>query len=164
MAGKKKASFGGQTLESVIGALKLVGFVECSAKELNDPRTLIPNSRLLARNVPYTTVFGTKGRREYFLSSPEWSGELECKFQNSGGSVDEKMVYVTETLKRTSLDKLALVYGGVYWTKETRGQAIITWLKNEAKALQHTHHKELLVMTLDDFINWAKKTWRRAAH
>jgi len=160
MAGKAKSSFGGQTLENVIQALKLVGFVACTAKELDKANSdMFPSQRLLVTNASYTTIFGTRGRREYFLQSPEWTGELECKFQNSGGSVDEKMVYVTETLKRTPLTRLALVYGGVYWSGEARGQAIVKWLKNEAKSLRHTHRKELLVMTIDEFIEWARKTW-----
>jgi hypothetical protein len=159
--GKAKASFGGQTLENVIRAIKLVGFVEIKAKELAKAQSdMFPSERLLVRRSPYTTIFGTQGWREYFLHSKEWSGELECKFQNGGGSVDEKMVYVTETLKRTTLPRLALVYGGEYWTKESRGQAIIVWMKEEAKALRHTHQKELLVMTLDEFIDWAGKTWK----
>ena len=70
------------------------------------------------------------------------------------------MVYVAETLRRTSLEKLALVYGGVYWSKKARGQAIIRWLKGEAKSLNHTCNKQLLIMTVDEFINWAGKTWK----
>lgn len=161
MAGKNKTSFGGQTLEDVIRCVRLVGFVECKAKELeNATNGMFPTERVLIRNMPYTTIFGTQGRREYFLQSHEWTGELECKFQNSGGSVDEKAVYVAETLKRTALKRLAFVYGGTYWTKAPRGQAIIQWLLQEAKAIQHTQQKELLVFTLDQFIAWVQKTWQ----
>ena len=161
MAGKARTSFGGQTLEGVIRAIRLMGFAECSATEAaNANGDLFPCQRLLVKNMPYTTIFGTPGRREYFIQSPEWTGELECKFQNTGGSVDEKMVYVAETLKRTQLQRLALVYGGVFWLKETRGIAVIKWMKNEAVAIKHTCRKELLVMTLDEFITWVSRTWK----
>jgi len=162
VTGKGRTSFGGQALEGVIRAIKLVGFIECSARELNAANNDMfrKDHRILVSNMPYKTIFGTPGRREYFLQSPEWSGELECKFQNAGGSVDEKMVYVAETLKRTPLDRLALVYGGAYWTKQKRGQAVIQWLRDEALAINHTCQKELLVMTLDEFIAWAGRIWK----
>ena len=162
MAGKGRTSLGGQTLEDVIRSITLVGFVEVTPKERENARhdMFTEQSRLLVKNAPYTTMFGTPGRREYFIESAEWSGELECKFQNGGGSVDEKMVYISETLKRTSLERLAVVYGGQYWLKKKRGIAIIEWLKQEAVSISHQYKKELLVLTLDDFIVWVARTWK----
>ena len=163
MAGKGRTSMGGQTLEDVIRSMRLVGFVECSSAELAKANNdmFAEQQRLLVTNMAYTTIFGTKGRREYHIQSPEWTGELECKFQNTGGSVDEKMVYVTETLKRTSLQRLVIVYGGAYWLKQSRGKAIIAWLKTEAAAMQHTYRKELKVLSLDGFITWVNRIWGR---
>lgn len=161
MIGRGRTSLGGQTLEDVIRAIRLAGFVECDFKELtrSNDDMFDNDERLIVKNTPYTTVFGTRGRREYFLQSPEWTGELECKFQGGGGSTDEKMVYVTETLRRTALERLVIVYGGPYWIKKERGKAIIRWLKQEAKSMKHVHGKELLVFTLDEFLNWVQRTW-----
>jgi len=163
MTGRGKTSFGGQTLEQVIRCIRLVGFSECKASELAKAKTdmFAQHPRMLIANMPYTTIFGTKGRREYFIQSDEWEGELECKFQNIGGSVDEKMVYITETLKRTNLERLAVIYGGAFWKNEQRGQAVIQWMKDESERIRVDSGKELLVFDLDGFIKWVERTWTR---
>jgi len=163
MISRGRTSLGGQTLEQVIKALRLVDFEVMPMKEYRKlvQGNLFAPTRLLVQNHPYTTIFGTPGRREYYIISSQWTGELECKFQNQGGSVDEKMVYIAETLKRTALDRLAVVYGGAFWTKQKRGQAVIKWMKAETKAIRHTYGKELLVMDFDQFLTWVKRTWGR---
>ncbi len=164
MSGGRKTSHGGQVLEQVIGALKLRYFAirshdpnESDKKGLFEKQS--SSERWLIKNYPYTTIFGTRGKREWFLESPEWTGQLECKFQNVGGSVDEKMVYLVETLCRTPIDSLALVYGGRYWTEETRGRAVIDWLKSESLSVQHHYGKHLLVFDMDTFFDWVGRTF-----
>jgi hypothetical protein len=163
MAGGKKTSHGGQILEQVIGALKLRRFAIRSHDPTEDEEARLnfqaDNRRWLIKNYPYTTIFGTPGRREWFLDAPEWTGQLECKFQNSGGSVDEKMVYLVETLCRSQIASLALVHGGRYWTEENRGRAIVAWLKKEAESVKHHYGKSLIVLDLDGFFTWVGKTF-----
>lgn len=162
MVGGRRASLGGQMLETVIKALTLKAFHECGYQEYHKSRGDLfehEEQRMLIRNYPYTTIFGTPGRREYYIHSQEWTGELECKFQSGGGSVDEKMLYLAETLRRGSEQRLAIVHGGAYWDREPRGQAIIKWLKAESKVLRQGG-KELVVLGLDDFFRWANQTWK----
>ena len=164
MSGGRKTSHGGQILEQVIGALKLRGFAirPFDPNERNDVglfRNETCQKRWLVKNYPYTTIFGTPGRREWFLESPEWAGQLECKFQNCGGSVDEKVVYLVETLCRTSISSLAVVHGGRYWLEETRGKAIIAWLKHEAESVKHHYGKSLLIFNMDTFFDWVGRTF-----
>ena len=163
--GGRRTSLGGKALEDVVRCIRLVGFVECKASELTKSKQDMfqESQRLLIANMPYTTIFGTKGRREYFIQSDEWTGELECKFQNDGGSVDEKMVYISETLKRTSLTRIAIVYGGEFWTNNKRAKAIIQWMKTEAESICESTGKELLIFDLDGFIKWVQRTWRHGA-
>lgn len=148
----------------MIGSLKLRRFtIRSFDPEQKTPgglfKTEDETNRWLVKNYPYKTIFGTPGRREWFLESPEWTGQLECKFQNSGGSVDEKVVYLVETLCRTPITALALVYGGMYWTQETRGKAIVEWLKNEAVSIRHRCGKSLLVFDLNGFFDWVGRTF-----
>lgn len=141
--------------------MSLKNFRVCPYGEYRDHRSdliAVNGTRWLIKGWPYTTIYGTPGRREYFIETPEWQGQLECKFQNVGGSVDEKMVYVTETLKRLDIARLAIVFGGQYWKTTDRGQGIIRWLRKEALALQ-THGKQLLVCSQGEFLDWANKTW-----
>lgn len=163
MAGGTKTSHGGQILEQVIGALKLRRFAirsfDPKEKEKGGLAFENENHRWLIRNYPYTTMFGTPGRREWFLDAPEWTGQLECKFQNGSGSVDEKMVYLVETLCRSQITSLALVHGGRFWTEKERGRAVIKWLKNEAESVKHHYGKTLLVLDMNGFFDWVGKTF-----
>jgi len=160
--GGTKTSHGGQILESVINALKLKNFSVCPNKEYCKQRNdgLLPAPpRLLVKNCNYTTIFGTPGRREWYIISTEWTGELECKFQAGPGSTDEKMLYVSETFRRNDEPHMAVVYGGPWWNSG-RGAAIIAWLKKEAEAIKRDRGKQLLVLDVNGFMNWAHRTWK----
>jgi len=162
MVGGRRTSFGGKLLESVIGALTLKGLTECPYREYRQHQGDMfdtANERLLISNYPYTTIFGTPGRREYYIKSPEWQGELECKFQNTGGSTDEKMLYVAETLRRGDEDHLVVVHGGDWW-EDKRGKHIIKWMKRESESLRDQYGKQLVVLDVPGFFKWANKTWQ----
>lgn len=162
MVGGRRTSFGGQLLESVIGALTLKGLHECEYRDYRKHQGDMfdgAEERVLIAHYAYTTMFGTPGRREYYIKTPEWQGELECKFQNNGGSTDEKMLYVAETLRRGDEDHLVIVHGGVYW-EEKRGRKVIEWLKRESHVLQDQYGKELVVLDVPGFFKWANTTWK----
>ena len=69
------------------------------------------------------------------------------------------MVYLVETLCRTPMKCLAVVYGGCYWTGEKRGKAIIAWLKNEATSIERNFGKTLVVFDMNSFFKWAEDTF-----
>lgn len=160
MTGGRRTSFGGQVLEAVVPALKLRNFQMCSWKEYNSSKNdLFGNGalRLLIEHYPYTTIYGTPGRREYFISSVEWSGQLECKYQNVSGSTDEKLPYLLETLRATDVSGLVVIFAGRFYSKTQRGRGAVDWLKKQAVLLPE--EKELHVFTISEFINWAKAVW-----
>lgn len=166
MGGGQATSHGGKLLETVIRSMKLRRFEVCSYGEWKTTHAKFggwpgdSEERLLIKDFQYTTIFGTPGRREYYIASPEWSGQLECKFQNSGGSVDEKIVYLTESLRRTDIGGLVIVFGGHYWSHESRGQAIVRWVTKEAGVIFRTTGKSLLVFDVDEFLDWVGGTFR----
>ena len=51
---------------------------------------------LLLKNVPYETIYGHRGTTEFLLKSKKENLEIriECKWQQSSGSVDEKLPYL----------------------------------------------------------------------
>ena len=53
-------------------------------------------TELLLTNVPYTTIYRHSGRTEFLAKSGKYSFEIriECKWQQSSGSVDEKLPYL----------------------------------------------------------------------
>ena len=158
MGGGNRTSHGGQVLENIIQAMQLRDFAVISAEEFNRPCLEQQHQRLLVKNWPYTTIFGTQGRREYYIHSPEFRGQLECKFQSSSGSTDEKMILISETLRRTEETGMVLVYAGQWW-KEARGKKIIDWMKREAKTFDGTG-KQFLVLDIDNFICWVRRTFQ----
>ena len=163
MSGGGRTSLGGKVLENVIRSMKLRGFTMCSPDELHTARSdmFSDTPRMLVKNYPYVTLFGTQGRREYYICSREWEGQLECKFQNTGGSVDEKMVYLTETLRRSSgTTGMVLVYGGEYWTAKDRGRSVIEWVKKEARNIKREGGKDFLCFDFDEFLDWVGKTFK----
>ena len=53
-------------------------------------------TELLLRNVPFTTIYNHPGKSEFLLQSAKYGLEvrIECKWQQSPGSVDEKFPYL----------------------------------------------------------------------
>ena len=51
---------------------------------------------LLLENVPFTTVYEHKGNTEFLLISKKYDLQIriECKWQQTAGSVDEKLPYL----------------------------------------------------------------------
>ncbi len=158
MAGGKKTSYGGKILEQAVCSFKLKNFEIINAEQFRDRNGLFRDERLLVKNFPYETLFGTPGRREYFLKSSEWQGHLECKYQNGSGSVDEKIVYVVETLRRTEMKALIIIHGGNWWEKK-RGKEVIRWAKEQSLSLMRDYGKELLCFDLDGLMDWINRIY-----
>jgi hypothetical protein len=82
----------------------------------------------------YTTIFNRKGRLDYYL--PELDIGIECKYQQVGGSVIEKLPYTLLNLNSLPFYKTILVFGGKYL--ETHHDFIL-WAKiNTPKVLLST--------------------------
>ncbi|MCG6134257.1 MAG: hypothetical protein MET45_06290 [Nostoc sp. LLA-1] len=73
---------------------------------------------------------------------------IECKWQESGGSVDEKFPYLNLNIQNSYPAPTIVVIGG-----EGMREGAIKWLRQQVK-----DNKNLLeVYTLDRFIAWANK-------
>ncbi|MCF4968762.1 PD-(D/E)XK nuclease superfamily protein [Nostoc sp. CMAA1605] len=88
----------------------------------------------------------------YVIGTPTIPGGLiiECKWQESGGSVDEKFPYLNLNIQEYYPAPTIVVIGG----EGMRGGAI-DWLKQQVK---HNHNL-IAVYTLDRFIAWANKNF-----
>lgn len=118
-------------------------------------------SEVLVRDVPYDSIYGHAGKTEFVLHSGSrgLSIRIECKWQQSPGSVDEKFPYLylnaVEAMPEPSV--FILVDGG------GAKPGAVTWLRNAAHNRLYCppgSTKEIRVMTLADFIGWAHKTLR----
>ncbi len=105
----------------------------------------------LIRHVPYTTLYGTQGKSEFVLYlQPERSIRIECKWQSSSGSVDEKFPYMLAGLLRCEESEvIILVDGG-----GAKPQAV-KWLRAEAERQRAI--KPVAVMNMTEFTIWAQR-------
>lgn len=73
---------------------------------------------------------------------------IECKWQESGGSVDEKFPYLNLNIQNYYPAPTIIVIGG-----EGMREGAIKWLREQVEF----NHNLLAVHTLDRFIAWANK-------
>lgn len=154
------ANSAGSTLEStVIGTLTSKGFQVVSYRDyLRRPDAY--GSELLLRNVPFTTIYGHQGNTEFLIKSEKYKLEIrvECKWQQSSGSVDEKYpyTYLNCIEAMPERDIIIIVDGG------GAKQGAVDWLRNAAagKKFADGRDKQIQVMSLSEFLVWSNRTFR----
>ncbi|WP_028962641.1 PD-(D/E)XK nuclease superfamily protein [Sulfobacillus thermosulfidooxidans] len=158
----RSANRNGRTLENtVIHTFVDKGFQVVFYREWHQN----PNrygAELLLRNVPYTTIYGQDGKTEFLVRSQRYqlNMRLECKWQQTSGSVDEKFPYVyLNAIAAMPEPQIALLIDG--------GGAkpnALRWLKNAvSQRLYESYHasnspKTIWVWSLTEFLAWANRT------
>jgi hypothetical protein len=105
--------------------------------------------KLLVKNVPYKNMYGGDSRSEFVI---RWDMmhriiRLECKWQQSSGSVDEKFVYMFgNALLVPEPEIIFLIDGEGYRPCE------LSWLKTEAAKAPKT----IRVFSMTEFTQWAR--------
>lgn len=152
----------GSALERLVpSTLTTRGFVTMLYREYrNNPEA--HGSELLLRHVPYTTLYGTNGHTEFLLLSERYNlrTRIECKWQQQGGSVDEKLPYTylscIEAMPESHI--IILIDGNGFrpGAKE--------WLRKAAKEKRYftadNKHKYVDVMDTVEFMTWANNTFK----
>lgn len=100
---------------------------------------------------PYTSIYEHKGKTEFLLVRGERKIRIECKWQQSKGSVDEKLpyLYLNSVFAFEENEIIILLDGGGY------KQGAEQWLRNAASTnwLQDGD-KDIKVMNLTEFISF----------
>ncbi len=156
------ANSSGNTLEKMV-----IATFESKGFEVVMYRKWITNQEkysqeLLLRNVPYETIYGHNGNTEFLIKSERYDLDIriECKWQQSSGSVDEKFPYLylncIEKMPESTIiiivDGGGAKLGSVEWLKAAASSSRY-WKDDEPK-------KQILVMDLQGFIIWANNTFR----
>ncbi len=104
----------------------------------------------LAKNVPYTNVFGSRAFGEFVLYL-FGSGEIriECRSQNVAGSVQDKLPKLLEDCKCMPENKVIIILDGEGFSHNAKN-----WLKNSALSI---YHKDIMVMNFEEFKAWIRK-------
>ena len=147
--------------ESVQKVFESYGFTIIKYREW-EKAPLLHGEELVLLNAPYETIYGHNGNMEFLVRSKKFNLNLriECKWQQSSGSVDEKFPYLylncIETIKENDI---FIILGG-----KGQKQGAINWLKhakeNSLYTTEKNRDKSIKVLDLEDFIVWANKTLR----
>ena len=104
----------------------------------------------LVSSVPYTTIYGTRGRTEFLLIDEENKKiRIECKWQQSSGSVDEKYPYTYECMTNVPEETVIILLDGGGYKKQARD-----WLKQKCDTC---NTKEIKLFDMKEFVKWANK-------
>ncbi|MEJ5262526.1 MAG: PD-(D/E)XK nuclease superfamily protein [Ignavibacterium sp.] len=119
------------------------------------------SEEVLLTNVPYKTIYKHKGNTEFLLKSKKYNLNIriECKWQQTSGSVDEKLPYLyLNVIEAMPENSIMILIDGKGWK-----EGAIKWLKESAKkkkyAKRSNKKKEILIFNLTDFFTWANKTF-----
>ncbi|MBL8029241.1 MAG: 4-diphosphocytidyl-2C-methyl-D-erythritol kinase [Fibrobacteres bacterium] len=156
------ASGQGKVLEeNIITTFIRKGFTPVMWSEWNKDNSKY-GEELLLKNVPFKNLYGHDGYTEFLLLSKRYNTEIriECKWQQSSGSVDEKFPYLYLNCIEAMPEKHVVIVidgGGAR-------DGAIKWLKNAAeKGLyrrEENKDKKIDVVTLSEFIQWTNLRFR----
>lgn len=108
---------------------------------------------LLLKHVPYSSIYNHKGYTEFLLLSKKLDKEIriECKWQQSSGSVDEKLPYLflNATTKMTEKE-IMIIIDGEGWK-----EGAIPWLKNAVN--ESDQKNRIKVLSIKGFMIWGNK-------
>lgn len=157
-----KANKTGSVLEKlVVGTLSAHGIDSVLHSEfIRTPARY--GKELLLRHVPYTTLYGGKGHTEFLLKSGKYNvnTRIECKWQQTGGSVDEKLpyLYLSSIECMPENDVILLIDGDGF----RRGAK--EWIRRVAAEKRYVQpgqcDKTISVMSSTDFLTWVNNTFR----
>ena len=147
-----KASITGNILEKQVQSLFLEkGFeIEMYSKWIKNKDKY--GDELLLKHVPFTSIYMHNARTEFLAISKKnnFRIRIECKWQQSSGSVDEKLPYLFLNAKHCMPEKnVMIIIDGKGWK-----EGAIPWLKNAVKNL---NEKKIMVFSLTEFISWGNK-------
>lgn len=122
----------------------------------HDSKEMIDNANLLSKRYGRQIYIGMGIYQTalnvdfYIVGIPRFTSGLiiECKYQESGGSVDEKFPYLNLNIQHCYPAPAIVVMGGTGMR-----QGALDWLKNQVEC----NHNLIAVHSLDRFIAWANK-------
>ncbi len=119
-------------------------------------------TELLLKNVPYTTIYGQKGYTEFLVKSERFglNTRIECKWQQSSGSVDEKLPYLYLNCIEAMPERDIIVIAGGGGMKP----GAIPWLRTAVAQEKYlaigAPKKRIQIFSLEEFLAWANRTLR----
>ena len=158
--GRQTNITGTQLEKTVQTVLMEKGFeLEMYRKWEKNPRDY--GKELLLKNVPFTTIYEHGGNTEFLLLSEKYNSRIriECKWQQSAGSVDEKLPYLyLNTIEAMPEKEIIILIDGDGFKEGAK-----TWLRNAVKEKLYTkenNNTNVQVFSLVEFFTWANRTFQ----
>ena len=156
--GGSTANLNGKIFEStLIPMFKKHGYIVFSNKELkkeNHQKTYETAPKVIHTNAPFISIYNNKGKTEFLLINRILNREIriECKWQQSAGSVDEKFPYMLLNCIYAFKEKeiFLLVDGGGYKESARR------WLDDRIKErwlLEDQDEKQIKLIAFHTYIH-----------
>jgi hypothetical protein len=126
-----KANITGNRLEKFVEqALQDAGYIEFLGHKLQvfDNRKTIGGKQYLKQLRVGETIYSTSRKCDFFIvNRDKFENDLiiECKWQQSGGSVDEKYPFLLHNIVKTGIPTVILLDGGGF------KRAAMKWLKDQ---------------------------------
>ena len=161
MAKGRSANITGNQLEVAVQTVLLNKGFEIEMYRKWEKESENYGKELLLKNVPFETIYGHKGNTEFLLISEKYHLRIriECKWQQSAGSVDEKLPYLyLNTIEAMPEKDIIILIDGDGFKKGAK-----TWLRNAVKEKLYTdetnNDTNVMVFSLAEFFTWANKTF-----
>jgi hypothetical protein len=167
----QRANKSGQILEGIVRSTlagpQAFGFEVLTNRDYEKAQrrnSLLP-PRYLVKGPPYETIYGTKGKTEFRLHCADLSPtdafpvrgdfvcRIECKYQASAGSVDEKFPYLYLSCVEAVPEKNIII---LMEAKGARVQAV-KWLTDAVLQQKYdpTKSKRIVIFSITEFITWS---------
>lgn len=167
LASGTRANKNGQQLEAVVEiVLRMKGITKVKSKDFRDDPEAF-GTEVLETHVPFDSVYGRRGYTEYVIHSEKLEGpiRLDCKWQQTGGSIDEKFPSLLLNLYNSPEDVcIILVEGGgardghLQWLRETTEKLNENPEAREALTFmgvtRDVSNKKIHVFTLNEWLKW----------
>lgn len=155
-----RANHSGNMLEATVENVCMQkGFKIANYAQYEKSPELQAEPELLLKNVPFTSIYGHRARTEFLLKSKRHSIEarIECKWQQSLGSVDEKLPYLyLNCVEAMPENHIIVIIDGHGWK-----DGAISWLKQSVAQKKYIDSgKRIDIFSLTDFIIWANNDMR----
>lgn len=141
-----RANMTGRVFENLVGStLSSYGFT--LVEEINESMSCF------ATQVPYRNIYGCVSKSDFVVRCPRrgLDTRIECRYQQVGGSVDEKLpfLFLNAVKAMPETQVLIILGGGGARTKATQ------WLFDSAMEVNERGERIIEVLSLEGFLRWS---------
>jgi hypothetical protein len=146
------SSTSGQSFEKTVQSIiESTGISSLDYLDANDYKSL---SNVLVKRVPFHSIYKKKSKTEFVLCTKGRKIRIECKFQATRGTADEKFTYAyLNAIESQPEEEIIFVIDGNGYTPEA-----LEWIKYSTREnlyVKPNVKKSMRVFNTFEFTNWA---------